>query len=110
MESRRGLSLIEVMVVIFTVGILAVVAVTIMRGRINSAKWSEANASAGSIRRALLNYVAEKGPGYDYSGLIGDLDNATIQAELGFSSNDLDGTYFNQADYSITADPSSCVV
>lgn len=113
MESKKGFTLIELMVVILIVGILAAVAVPIMRGRIDSAKWSEANASAGSIRTAVRAYIAEKGPTYDYSGLIGDLSDATIQSELGFSSSDLAGAYFNQVDYDITsvvADPPSCVI
>ena len=113
MKSRKGFTLIELMVVILIVGILAAVAVPIMRGRIDQAKWSEANAAAGSVRTAVRAYIAEKGPTYDYSGLIGDLDTQTIYEALGFSSNDLDGKYFNQADYSITsvaADPPSCAV
>ena len=113
MRSRKGFTLIELMVVVLIVGILAAVAVPIMRGRIDSAKWSEANASAGAIKTAVRAYIAEKGPNYDYSGLIGTLDTQTIYEELGFSDSDLAGAYFNQADYQITsvvADPPSCVI
>ncbi|MHC4259092.1 MAG: hypothetical protein ACYSTF_01585 [Planctomycetota bacterium] len=84
-----------------------------MRGRIDSAKWSEANASAGSVRSATRAYIAEKGPNYDYSGLIGTLDTAAIYQALGFNASDLAGAYFNQADYQITAvvaDPPSVVI
>lgn len=115
MESRKGFTLIELMVVILIVGILAAVAVPIMRGRIDSAKWSEANASAGAIRTAIRAYIAEKGP--NYTGYAADceggLDDADIQANLGFSSSDLAGAYFDQADYvisSVVADPPSCVI
>jgi len=113
MERRKGFTLIELMVVILIVGILAAVAVPIMRGRIDSAKWSEANAAAGSIRTAVRAYVAEKGPTFDYSGIEGTLDTDTIYTALGFSSSDLDGAYFNQADYTISdvdADAATCVV
>jgi len=113
MGSRKGFTLIELMVVILIVGILAAVAVPIMRGRIDSAKWSEANASAGSIRTAIRAYIAEKGPNYtNYAAdAEGDLD--TVGATLGFSSTDLDGAYFNQVNYvisAVVADPPSCVV
>ena len=111
--SREGFTLIELMVVILIVGILAAVAVPIMRGRIDQAKWSEANAAAGSIKTAIRAYVAEKGPTYSYSGLVGKLDTQSIYEALGFSANDLDGKYFNQADYSITAvtgDPPTCAI
>jgi len=113
MAKRKGFTLIELMVVILIVGILAAVAVPIMRGRIDSAKWSEANASAGAIKTSVRAYIAEKGPTYDYSGLIGMLSTITIYQELGFASSDLAGAYFNQGDYSITsvvADPPSCVI
>jgi len=115
MESRKGFTLIELMVVILIVGILAAVAVPIMRGRIDSAKWSEANASAGSIRTTVRAYIAEKGPTYaDYAAdLHGGLDDSDIQANLGFSASDLDGAFFDQEDYvisAVTADPPSCIV
>jgi len=114
MNSRKGFTLIELMVVILIVGILAAVAIPIMRGRIDQAKWSEGNSAAGSIRTAVRAYIAEKGPTYDYSGLVGTTlaTQATYQA-LGFASSDLAGKYFNQADYSITAvtaDPPSCAI
>jgi prepilin-type N-terminal cleavage/methylation domain-containing protein len=115
MESRKGFTLIELMVVILIVGILAAVAIPIMRGRIDSAKWSEANASAGAIRTSIRAYIAEKGPTYaSYAAdCEGALSSATIQSSLGFSDSDLAGAYFDQADYvvsAVVADPPSCVV
>jgi len=114
MKNRKGFTLIELMVVILIVGILAAVAIPIMRGRIDQAKWSEANSAAGSIRTAVRAYIAEKGPTYSYAGLVGTtLATAATRQALGFNANDLDGKYFNQADYSITAvtaDPPSCAI
>ena len=115
MESRKGFTLIELMVVILIVGILAAVAVPIMRGRIDSAKWSEANASAGAIRTSVRAYIAEMGP--DYSAYAADIEGALsvsgIQGNLGFSSSDLEGAYFAQGDYvisAVVADPPACVI
>jgi len=101
MTSRKGFTLIELMVVIFIVGILAAVAIPIMRGRIDAAKWSEGKASAGSIRTAIRAYFAEKGP--DYASYATDIEGgfATFSAPLGFATGDLDGKYFADADYSI---------
>jgi len=114
MNRRKGFTLIELMVVILIVGILAAVAVPIMRGRIDSAKWSEANATAGAIRTAVRAYIAEKGPTYaNYSEIEGALSSATIQRCLGFNASDLAGAYFDQADYvtsAVVADPPSCVI
>ena len=113
MKGRKGFTLIELMVVILIVGILAAVAVPIMRGRIDSAKWSEANASAGAIRTAIRAYIAEKGPSWNYSDVEGALSDAGIQSNLGFSGSDLAGAYFDQADYvvsAVVADPPACVI
>jgi len=111
MESRKGFTLIELMVVILIVGILAAVAVPIMRGRIDSAKWSEGNASAGSVRTAVRAYIAEKGPNHDFSDIESGLDS--VNTLLGFSSTDLDGAYFDQEDYVVSdvdADAGTCTV
>lgn len=111
MKHRKGFTLVELMVVILIVGILAAVAVPIMRGRIDSAKWSEANASAGSIRTAVRAYCAEKGPSYDYTGIQTTLD--VCGSTLGYSATDLSGAYFLQANYAISAVDGSagtCVV
>jgi prepilin-type N-terminal cleavage/methylation domain-containing protein len=99
MRSRKGFTLIELMVVIFIVGILAAVAIPIMRGRIDSAKWSEGKSAAGSIRTAARAYQAEKGPAYAYVG--------TTLTDLGFNvvngadGDDLDGKYFSNEAYAI---------
>ena len=103
MESSKGFTLIELMVVIFIVGILAAVAIPIMRGRIDSAKWSEGKAGAGSIRTAARAFCAEKGPGWGAANYA-----ATTLANLGFTlvsasgGDDLDGKYFTNEAYEIT--------
>jgi len=94
MKSRKGFTLIELMVVILIVGILAAVAIPIMRGRVDSAKWSEGKAGMGTISTALRAYAAEKGATGTYPPTL---------ATLGFIASDLHGTYFTIANYSITA-------
>jgi len=86
MKRRKGFTLIELMVVIIIVGILAAVAIPIMQGRIDSAKWSEGRAVMGIIARALRAHIAEKGNNFTPVPTI---------SQLGFKPGDLDGTYFS---------------
>ncbi|MGD0572139.1 MAG: prepilin-type N-terminal cleavage/methylation domain-containing protein [Sedimentisphaerales bacterium] len=99
-RTKKGFTLIELMVVIFIVGILAAVAIPIMRGRVDAAKWSEAKATMGSIRTAIRSYQAEKGASYNYAG--------TTLTDLGFilrangaAVSDLDGKYLTEECYAV---------
>src|SRR4030042_188913 len=86
MESRKGFTIFELMVVIIIISILAAVIVPIMQGRIDSAKWSEGKAIMGIIARALRTHIAEKGNNFTPVPTV---------VELGFEPGDLDGTYFS---------------
>jgi type IV pilus assembly protein PilA len=95
MLKKRGFTLIELMVVILIVSILAAVAVPIMRGRIDAAKWSEGKAMAGTLSTSLRAYAAEKGA----NGVYGDQSVLTL-GTLGFANSDFTGTYFVVGNYS----------
>jgi type II secretory pathway pseudopilin PulG len=85
--------MVELMVVVLIVGILAAVAVPMMTGRIDGAKWSEAKSAMGTIASALRSYAAEQG----------SFANAPTLATIGIQNNDLDGTYFTHDAYAITS-------
>lgn len=101
MKSRKGFTLIELMVVILIVAILAAVAIPIMRGRIESAKWSEGAAIAGTIRTAAKVAYAENSTTAP-TGLLNDANTLEI---LGFQEADLTGSYFAAANFTIDSYP-----
>lgn len=89
---KKGFTLIELMVVILIVGILAAASVPLMRGRIERAKWSEANAMAGTVQSAARVYFAEHNT----------ISDSVTMEQLGFNENDLEGTYFTEGDFDIS--------
>jgi len=85
MERHKGLTLIELMIVIIIIGILAAVSIPIMQGRIDSARWSEGRAIMGIISRAVRTHIGEHGNNFT---------PVPTLSQLGFEPGDLDGTYF----------------
>jgi len=99
-HARSAFTLIELMVVVLIVGILAAVAIPQLRGRIDSARWSEGKVMLGTIATAMRAYAGEKG----WNGL-----NPTTPPEifsptgLGFEPGDLTGRFFTDDDFQIDA-------
>ena len=101
-NKRAALTLMELLVVILIVCILAAAAIPIMRGRIDNAKWAEANSAAGMIRSAVKVYYAENG-----AGVTGSLSDISVLNALAIGAGDLTGTYFVASDYNIDSVNSS---
>ena len=94
MFKRKGFTLIELMVVILIVAILAAVAIPIMRGRIDAAKWSEGRAGAGTVSVSVRAAEAETEDANAFDGW-------TTAEDWGFADGDLDGTYFTDESYTV---------
>ena len=92
MRNKKGFTLVEVMIVVLTVAILASILIPMLGARVESAKWAEGKAGAGTIATALRTYAAENGNDGKYSTL-------TV-AQL-FKPSDLLGRYFDIGDYHI---------
>ena len=89
---KKGFTLVELMVVLFIIGILSVVAIPYMHGRTDASKWSEGKAMAGTVHTAIRTLHAELGPTYNYS-------NVTTPQQLGFAPGDLTGRFFVDGDF-----------
>lgn len=91
MRSRKGFTLIELMVVIVIVAVLAAVVVPMLISRVEKAKYSEGKAIASQVATAVRTYAAEHADDATF--------NATpaLVADLGFKAQELDGKYFTQS-------------
>lgn len=100
MRKARGYSMVELLVVIIIVSMLAAIAIPLMRGRVDSAKWSEGKARAGMIATAIRAWIA----GYNMPGSWTNAPGSLDAMELGFAVNDFKGTYFNQDNFTWAVD------
>ena len=100
MRKRRGYSLAELLVVILIVTVLASIMISLMRSRTDSAKWAEGKSRAGLIATAIRAWNA----GYDMPGSWTNAPGSLDAGMLGFGSNDLKGTYFDEDNFTWNVD------
>ncbi|MFC1604106.1 prepilin-type N-terminal cleavage/methylation domain-containing protein [Planctomycetota bacterium] len=100
MKSRKGFTLVELMVVVVIVALLAALLIPMLTARIEAAKWSEGKAGAGTIATALRAYAIEKAE-LEPGGGTGPI-TLTNGIEDFMNPADLHGKYFDYIDYSIT--------
>jgi prepilin-type N-terminal cleavage/methylation domain-containing protein len=92
MKSRKGFTLIELMVVVLIVAVLAAVLIPLLTARLESARWSEGKAGVGTIATAIRAMYAEQGDAFAPSDTVSDYCNP----------EDLYGKYFSIDCYQLT--------
>lgn len=92
-NKKSGFTLVELMVVAIIVAILAAVAIPLMTGNKNRAMATEGQAGCSTIATQLRVFKAENGTYVGAGGIPTDLQ--------GINAGDLDGKYFNTANYTI---------
>ncbi|MBN2181292.1 MAG: prepilin-type N-terminal cleavage/methylation domain-containing protein [Sedimentisphaerales bacterium] len=97
MRSRKGFTLIELMVVVLIVAVLAAVLIPLMQARLEAARWSEGKAGCGTIATAVRAMAAE----------VGFEDGITMPIAISdyVTAQDMQGKYFTIANYSFTVEP-----
>ncbi|CAG0998067.1 Fimbrial protein [Gammaproteobacteria bacterium] len=88
---KRGFTLIELLIVVVIVGILALAAIPLIQTNLDEARSAEARAAMGALKdRARVVY--QRNP------------SATLdKASLGLGSTELNGSYFTDANYTVTS-------
>ena len=95
MRSRKGFTLIELMVVVLIVAVLAAVLVPLFTARLEAARWSEGKAGAGTIATAIRAMYAEEGED--------SFDDTDMDVASYCNPQDLYGKYFAIDCYRITS-------
>ncbi len=102
MKSRKGFTLIELMVVVLIVAVLAAVLIPMLTARLEAAKWSEGKAGAGTIATAVRAMAAEYGQDTGGPALPTPV-SGTVQPYMTVS--DLKGKWFDNSCYSFSVVP-----
>jgi len=90
MSTKKGFTLIEVLIVVIILGILATLSVPQFTRMIKRARMSEAWAGLGAVRTAQSVYWMEKSA---YAGAVGDLDCDSSSGDFAFTVTGGGATY-----------------
>jgi type IV pilus assembly protein PilA len=99
-QRRKAFTLVELMIVVVIVAILALVAIPLYSGNVEAAHFSEGISGVGTIRTALRVFAAANNG--DYPTIpAGTTADELSDYGLGIAATDLDGNYFQSADYTV---------
>ena len=105
MRSEKGVTLVELVLVLVILGILAAMAIPMYQGAKSKSRATEAMDALSAIRKTLWVYYAEYGAYPAPAGTV-----AVLGLGLDLSETDLNGTFFDFDDYRYVGTTSSFVV
>jgi type IV pilus assembly protein PilA len=94
MRSRKGFTLIELMVVVLIVAVLAAILIPMLTARLESARWAEGKAGAGTIATSIRAMAAEM-----QDELASGFPTGTVDPLSFLTAQDLLGRYFDNTSY-----------
>lgn len=101
--SKKGFTLVELMVVAVIVAVLAAVAIPLMSANVTRAMATESEAALGTIRSNLRAMYAQTG-GYNVDTEGNPIAAGPVVSSVpGISAGDLDGRWFDDSAYALTS-------
>jgi type IV pilus assembly protein PilE len=94
-KDKRGMTLLELMIVVAIVGILAAVAIPAYNGYVTRSRRSDAFTALETVRAAQEMYRAEKGQYANAWGLLAGCDSNMAGANYQLTLTWIDGTTYN---------------
>ncbi len=94
MQSRKGFTLIELMVVVLIVAVLAAILIPMLTARLESARWAEGKAGAGTIATSIRAMAAEM-----QDELASGFPTGTADPLSFVTAQDIRGRYFDDSCY-----------
>ena len=104
----KGVTLIEVIAVIIIVGILAAIAVPMVRNHIRKAILTEAVIGLGILRTSQMMYARSHGGSYQGGFTVGSETSpgsGMYNYPYGVTAGQLDGTFFSEGCYTVEGNP-----
>ncbi len=106
MRRWNAFTLVELMIVVVIVAILAMVAIPMYQANVAAAQMTEGIAAVGTMRTGMQVYAASHNGSFP---VLAAVDGSGLSS-LNISAADLNGKYFQAADYTVTSNATTYTI